>query len=49
MEKRPDQKTLILDVCVHITSHIANNGISMKSNQEYVNIILAIISILLYL
>jgi hypothetical protein len=49
MEKRPDQKTPILDVCVHVTTNMANNGISIKSNQEYVKIILAIISILLYL
>ena len=49
MEQRPDQKSLTLDACVHVTKHIANSGISMQSNQEYANIILAIISILLYL
>lgn len=49
MEKRRDKKTLILDVGVHVTTNIANNDISIRSNQEYFKIILAIISILLYL
>jgi hypothetical protein len=31
------------------TAHIVNSGISQNFNQEYINIILATISILLYL
>jgi len=38
----------IIDVCVHVTTHIVNNVMLLNFNQEYVNIILATICILLY-
>jgi len=41
-------KTSILDVCKHVTALIGNNGVSVNFNQECVNIILAIMSILLH-
>jgi hypothetical protein len=41
-------KTLILDVCMYITTYTVNNGILMNCNQEYVSIILAIVYTLLY-
>jgi hypothetical protein len=41
-------KTLILDVCKHVTALIGNNGVSVNFNQECVNIILAIMSVLLH-
>ena len=39
----------MLDVCIHVATRIGNSGISEIFNQEYVNIILAVIFILLYL
>jgi hypothetical protein len=42
-------KTSVSYVCIHVTAHILNMSISMNFNQEYGNITLAIISILLYL
>ena len=38
-----------IDVCahVHVSTHIVNNGTSVNFDQEYVDIILAIVSILL--
>jgi hypothetical protein len=42
-------KTSLLDVSMHVTTHIVNICISINFNQEYVNIKLAIISLLLYL
>jgi hypothetical protein len=41
-------KTLILDVCKRVTALIGNNAVSMNYNQKYINIILAIMSILLH-
>lgn len=42
-------KTLRLDVCVHVTTYIVNIDKSQNYNQEYVNIVIAVASILLYL
>jgi hypothetical protein len=42
------QTCCTLDVCIHIATHTVNNGTSTNFNQQYVNIILAIITILLY-
>ena len=38
-----------IDVCAHVhtSTHILNNGTSVNFDQEYVDIILAIVSILL--
>jgi len=33
---------------IHVTAHFVNSGISMNFTKEYVNIILAIIAVLLY-
>jgi hypothetical protein len=43
----PDLKTLILDICTHVTTHTVNNGVSMNFNQEYFRIILSVLSTLL--
>jgi hypothetical protein len=42
-------QTSVLDVCKHVTTHSLNHNISVNFYQEYFNILLAIISILLYL
>jgi hypothetical protein len=42
-------KILRLDVCVHVTTCIVNKDKSQNFNQEYVNIAIAVASILLYL
>jgi len=34
---------------MHTHTHIVNNGLSMNFNQKYINIILSMISVLLYL
>jgi len=39
----------ILDVFVHVTTHIVYNVMSLNFDEEYVNFILAAVSILLYL
>jgi uncharacterized membrane protein len=41
-------KTLNLDVCVHVTTHIVNNNILMSLYKVYIKIFLALMSILLY-
>lgn len=42
-------KISMLDDCIRITTHIVNSDISTNFNQEFVNITLAIVSILLHL
>jgi hypothetical protein len=42
-------QTSVLGVLIHINTHSVNNNISVNVCQEYVNILLAMISILLYL
>jgi len=41
-------KCSILDICIHVDTHVVNNKVWVNFNQEYVNTILIIISILLY-
>jgi hypothetical protein len=41
-------KSSILDICIHVDTHVVNNEVWVNFNQEYVNIILTIISIFLY-
>jgi hypothetical protein len=42
-------QTSVLNVCIHVITHSVNNNISVNFCQESVNILLAIISVLLYL
>jgi len=42
-------KTSRLDVCRHVAMCIANKDIQLNFNQEYINIVIAIIPILWYL
>jgi len=39
----------MLDVYIHVNTHAGNKNSSMNFNQERVEIILAIVSVLLYL
>jgi hypothetical protein len=39
----------IIDVCIHITTHIVKNDLSMNFNQEYVNMLAIIILMLCYI
>jgi len=41
-------ETSILDVSIHVTTHIVNSGVSVNCNQQYINITLATITILIY-
>ena len=41
-------KALVRCFFIHVTAHSVNSGISMNFTKEYVNIILAIIAVLLY-
>jgi len=50
MELDPSgSKTSIWDVYMYTHTHIVNNGLSMNFNEKYVDIILSMISVLLYL
>jgi len=42
-------ETLILDVSIHVTTHIVNSGVWVNCSQQYINITLATITILLHL
>jgi hypothetical protein len=42
-------KSSILDVCICVTTHVANKNTSVNLNQECVSTILAIVSMLLHL
>ena len=39
-------ETSILDVSIHVTTHIVNSGVSVNCNHQYINITLASITIL---
>jgi hypothetical protein len=42
-------KTLMLGVCVHITTYSINSGTTINFIQEYVSITLSVLSTILYL
>ena len=39
-------ETSVLVISIHVTTHVVNSGVSVNCNQQYINIILATITIL---